>query len=366
MCSFPTSRDPLKWPFARDSIWNMPVGSDAVYVPANIQPPTCEGMTEDPDILILTPEAPLTAIYYNYEGWSGRSRCEPQGGLFLRAPMPVNFAVPHFPEVPPHTPNHAAAILMPDGRTIKQNQPFHRCRTGGPAVSQFIYPDVDIYGDGIQGAHGGSGMSSLGGTLRLGELVPGGVIRHALKINLYGAKYLHYALDEPDGQPGYRWPSVKADGYAGDPDSPSRYQGANPAVRMGSLLALHRDADLEGNELALETEPAKILARAFQDYGAYVVDDTARDSYALATEYGPDGRAAVEFQEIWGFPFEQKETDTPWARDMACIFTNLYAIDNNGPGSIGGGGTPCQPLAPPFNCSKNNPINKPISIDGGK
>jgi hypothetical protein len=33
---------------------------------------------------------------------------------------------------------------------------------------------------------------------------------------------------------------------------------------------------------------------------------------------------------------------------MVRIFTNLHVVDNNGPGSIGGGGTPCQPLAPPF------------------
>lgn len=347
--NFPTRRNPLKWPFTQNSIWNMPIGSNAVYVPANIQPPTYEGMTEDPDIIILTPYAPLTDIYYNYEGWSGRSRCEPQGGLIFRAPIPEDFVVPHFPDVPPYTPNHAAAILMPDRRTIKQTQPFHRCRAGGPAVSQFVYPDADIYGDGIEGAHGGSGLSSIGGTLRLGELVPGGVIRHALKVNLFGAKYLYYNAEDP--QPGYRWPAVKADGYAGDPNSPFRYGGTNPALRMGALLALHKDLDLEHNELGLETKPAKILARAFQDYGAYVVDDTARDSYAIATEYSPDGRFADEFYKVWGFPFEQRELDTPWTRDMARIFTNLYVIDNNGPESIGGGGTPRQPLAPPFDDS---------------
>ncbi len=30
----PGTRDPLKWPFAATSIWNMPIGSGAVYVPA--------------------------------------------------------------------------------------------------------------------------------------------------------------------------------------------------------------------------------------------------------------------------------------------------------------------------------------------
>src|SRR5712692_3119250 len=33
----PSGRDPLLWPFSRDSIWNLPIGASAVYVPAKIQ-----------------------------------------------------------------------------------------------------------------------------------------------------------------------------------------------------------------------------------------------------------------------------------------------------------------------------------------
>ncbi len=33
---FPDSRDPLQWPFTQNSIWNMPIGNEAVYVPAGI------------------------------------------------------------------------------------------------------------------------------------------------------------------------------------------------------------------------------------------------------------------------------------------------------------------------------------------
>ena len=31
-----TGRNPLRWPFATASIWNMPIGSDAEFVPANL------------------------------------------------------------------------------------------------------------------------------------------------------------------------------------------------------------------------------------------------------------------------------------------------------------------------------------------
>ena len=32
------TRDPWLWPFAQDSIWNTPIGSNAVYAPANFEP----------------------------------------------------------------------------------------------------------------------------------------------------------------------------------------------------------------------------------------------------------------------------------------------------------------------------------------
>jgi hypothetical protein len=79
----------------------------------------------------------------------------------------------------------------------------------------------------------------------LGELVPGGRIRHALKIAIHGS-YLHYASDET---PGYRWPASAADAVAS-----TCYTGANPQLEMGALLALPASFEIE----ALGTEPAKI------------------------------------------------------------------------------------------------------------
>src|SRR5213596_2055157 len=57
----PGGRDPLLWPFSRDSIWNLPIGASAVYVVANIQQAKQRGMTTDPDVIILTPNATMTA-----------------------------------------------------------------------------------------------------------------------------------------------------------------------------------------------------------------------------------------------------------------------------------------------------------------
>src|SRR5437870_1376943 len=189
----PGGRDPLQWPFSRDSIWNLPIGASAAYVPANIQQATQRGMTTDPDVIILTPNATMTDVYYNSDGWTGGSRCAPQGNVLANAPIPDNFVVQGAGSGNPDgtTPNYATAILMSDGHTLTQGQPFARCTAGGPATMWWSLSN-DLYGTGVDGGHGGSRLSSLGGTIRLGELVPGGVIRHVMKVNVYGLNNYYY------------------------------------------------------------------------------------------------------------------------------------------------------------------------------
>src|SRR5256712_4242786 len=159
-------------------------------------------------------------------------------------------------------------------------------------------------------------LSSLGGVIRLGELVPGGTIRHALKVNLFGRDNYY------TGSGSFRWPATTADGCA-----PGCYGGSVPALRMGSLLALPPSFDV--NAMGLETgEPAKILAHAFQDYGGYTVDDAAWSVYAVATEYSPSGKVDDEFGAAWNFTISPASRDVPWARDMDRIFGALPVLDN--------------------------------------
>src|SRR2546429_1483760 len=242
-----------------------------------IQQATQRGMTTDPDVIILTPNATMTAVYYNSDGWSGGSRCATQGNVLFNAPIPGNFVVqgagPNNPDGT--TPNYATAILMPDGHSLTQGQPFARCTADGSATMWWSISN-DLYGTGVEGGHGGSKLSSIGGTIRLAELVPGGVIRHVMKVNLYGLYNYYYDASSH----GYRWPASQADSCAS-----TCYGGTASALRMGSLLAIPASVNIDG--LGLETEPAKILARAFQHYGAYAVGDTAWSSYAIETEFGP-------------------------------------------------------------------------------
>ena len=333
-------RDPLKWPFSKTSIWNMPVHNNAVLVPANIQPKKAWsiGPTEDEDVIILTPDEPLITMYR--QGWESDKRCVNLGSYNERLPVPTSLIVRKG-----GTPNHSAAILMPDWETFYQTQPFDKCEEGSVAYSMYKYPSVSMFSDGTEGAHGGSGLSSIGGTVRLGEVVPGGEIRHALKMNLYAKTDLYFSNDDPDGKPGYRWPAIKADGYA----SPTKYAGTNPVLQMGSLLVLPPDFDIE----SLSTEPAKIFARAFMNYGAYVVDDTAWDVWAIPTEKGSEGSVLSEFKKVWGYDFVNKDSNHPWSKDMQNILLALHVVDNNSPDNIGGGSTTDwenrrAPMAPDF------------------
>ena len=340
----PGTRDPFKWPFSATSIWNTPIGDEAEYVHAGLE--RVATMTVDEDYICLTPTEDMLKIYKSNAGWSsGPGRCEHTGELICEVPYPKSW------EISPDTwdgltPNAALAVLMPDGRTIKQLQPFAHCDPASDeGTATYVAADEDIYGEGTYGAHGGSELSAIGGTLRIHELTPtSGPIRHALKINLWGAKNLYY--DAETG--GYRWPATRADSYAAEEDNGYGRKRTEPAVkecRMGALLALPPSINIE--DLGLVTEPAKILAQALQDYGAYVVDDTAWDVNAFITEWSPEGRFKDEFQKNWGFSFSTND-QTDWGKDLIKIFDQLHVVVNNTEATPGGGGNPRQPLAPPF------------------
>lgn len=342
----PSARDKYKQPFAASSIWNMPIGKNAKYVPGNIPAHNVTGADED--ILVLTPNAPQREVWVNNVGWTQGNRCTEQKYDNFKVPVPDNFVIG---DERPSTPNYAGAFLLPDGRTIAQFSPVARCTPGGRVTYTDDARDdnVDIYGDGTYGAHGGSGLSSIGGTIRLGELTKNSPpIRHALKVVLED----RLAISSISGT--FRWPAKWSDSC-----SPGCYKGKNPVLKMGALLALKPDFNLN----ALETEPAKKIAWTLINYGAYLVDNSGWSSYYFTTEKGPDGDVFTEFARNWGFTMTGislsqwngsidqdpiPNIETPWGRDMNKIFGALNVVDNNSQTSVGGGGEPLQPLAPPL------------------
>lgn len=325
----PSGRDKFLWPFSSKSIWNMPIGSEAHFTPANLKTKRVSIDTEwffklkegDPLRPVLLPGA-----------W-GKGRCLGTTFIGTSLPIPDNLIVPDATAKPYYTPNNPSAFLMPDRRTLIQLEPLARCTVGGNVYGHPYKEAIDIYGEGLGGAHFGSGLSSIGGSIRKGELTSKDPIRHALKINLYEKKYLYYSKSSPT--PGYRWPATKTDSNAS-----TKYEGNNPGLTMGTLLAI--PPTLSQESLDLTTLPAKKLFHTMQDYGVYVVDSSGWDSHYISLERGADR----EFKLFYGYPFGG--TRGKFFSDLRKIITVLSIVDNNSPTSGGGGGKPRAPLAPPI------------------
>jgi hypothetical protein len=325
----PKTRDKWLWPFASTSIWNMPIGSGAVYTPANIQKASYAAADREYFYKVKASD-PLRPVYS--PGSWGPGRCTGTQSMGISLPIPDNLIVPDATSNPYSTPNNASAFLMPDGKTIEQFEPLTRCEAGGSVYGwRNPWGGVDIYGDGIKGGHFGSGLSSIGGSIRLGELLNNQPIRHALKVLIWAEKYLYYSA----AVPGYRWPADRADSYAAN-----KYHGTNPKLVQGALLAI--PPSVTEASLNLQTPTGKKLFRALQNYGAYVVDDSAWDSHYFAVEKG----VPEEFRATYGYDFEG--TSGKFYEDFMKLFKALHIVDNNRPNSIGGGGTPRAPLAPPI------------------
>ncbi len=369
------TRDPLQWPFAQNSIWNMPIGTGAVFVAANltrpVDPNDATGSNfapfpfADNELICLTPTAPLRTIGYSSAAWTGACRCDSTGsgaGFPKVVPIPDAWIVPH------GNKNNSSAILAADGDTIREQQPFTRCpdsatrcsggTTGNPTnpTSFDSSPDKSIRtSDGISGSHGGSHMSALGGAIRLGELRNDtNNMRHAIKCALFAAQFLYNGATNADC---FRWPASSADSYAATKygTTSNATNATNTNMKLGALLAIPSTTNI--TTMGLETVPAQKLAWTLQNYGCYVVDDNFGAGWLWNVETGfhtnAQGQSKLqEFQTDWGFAFEQRVNNgsltTPWTRDTLKLIEALRCVSNNSPSTIGGGGAPLQPLAPPF------------------
>jgi hypothetical protein len=351
-----TTRDIYKWPFSKYSIWNMPVGTGAQLVDANIADPTDRLLYSDGDVIVLDPNAPQRQVqavtgdlFWDKNVDQLSYRCNPNGGTLGTVLIPNGFVTTREGA----TPNAAGALLRPDKMSILDTQPFSAC-SNGAYTSAYWNDVIQLNSDGAYGSHGGSGLSALGGTIRNHELAanyPRDGIKHALKMVLYENDNLNcdpvpYSLDENCA----RWPARVADGYAHPnscPSAQSQYCGSNSHLKPGSLLILEDAFNIE----TLSSEIGKRIAWTLKNYGAYVVDAAGWKATVLQLEMGPSGVGKDIFQQQWGMSFEGSMNDrssNPWLSDYYKMLKSLKIVTNNGPNSIGGGGTPKQSFAPPF------------------
>jgi hypothetical protein len=249
--------------------------------------------------------------------------------------------------------NNAAAILQPDGHSLIFTQPLYVCTPGAPVLSQYDQArgTGDIYENGTWGGHGGSSLNAIGGTIRLGELMPGtGPTgpRHALKLELFAHQYYYGTLYGANRSTCYRWPALTCDGYFADCGPGSGYNcynGSSPFLTPGALLAVPLQ-DMAAVNASLATEPARMLLWTLTYYGGYLVDDTFDDRGTICTEHG----WTDAFSNAWSMEFNTRDATSEWYKDMLTLFRALSIVVNNSEDSPGGGGPPLQPPAPPF-CS---------------
>lgn len=347
-----TCRDQNLWPFNASSVWNTPLGSDAVFVPAGLFNSTRPGeeapyaMQSDDDWFFAPSLSDPVMNWYSQGTWGTPNNvslyCTITGELV------ESF---HFPDViiDNFGNNNAAAILDPrDNRTLLLIQPIYRCAEGAPVTALKNTPGgnrSDIRGAGTGGGHGGSGLSAIGGTIRRGELLPSAPpIPHALKLEFWAHQY-YYRPPGCDRSECFTYPAVTCDGHMCDPTR--GYNGTDALFRPGALLAVAR-GDAARLNATLRTLPARKIAQALATYGGYVVDDTAWNATSICTEKGVQD----EFNATYGYPFlvhaGAQGPAAAWYDDLLDIFRALSIVSNNSPQSPGGGGAPLAPPPPPF------------------
>ncbi len=353
----PVTRDPYVWPFSKDSIWNMPIGDGARYsqapVPSHAVTPT-QGYGIDPQVIIIAHASPPAPVY-SRDAADVSSTASLGRDTGLRWPIPKDFGIEtingngHGPAT-----GYSGAVLLADGKTAQEFSALWKA-PGEPATVHgegYNRAQFDVYGDGLTGeagtnigGHDGSGLSSIGGTLRIGELTGSDPIRHATKLSVdltrWGAAM--------NGENLHVWPASTAGAPTTDGAERavfgSQADGYSPFLKMGSLLAIPKSADI--GSLGLETAPAMKLAKAWQDYGVYIADDSGSDQTRLAVECGVDEEMEAAGIRMTSHAPAGYES-TAWHRDMNRMMGALREVVNNGPDSIGGGGAPMAPLAPDF------------------
>lgn len=356
------TRDPFKQPFSSDSPWNMPIGSGAQYVDGQINM-TGKWQDVEGELVFINAAAPLRTLYagttsggeqwWNYPAGGGGPSCSTSLANKGQVHVEDNYIVPD----PVNggedgtLPNRGGGALKTDNRTIQEFQYSTRCTATGPVSAGAVRTTYDIYGKGIPtngsttspegyGAHGGSGLSAVGGDLRKWEIADTGPIKHALKMTVNVG-----VLSKCNG--GYRWPAITADAGYSTVGGDNEYFGPVCDLRMGSLTAIHPTVNCQ---TFVTTALGKRICQALQDYGAYIVDTGPRNWGAM-TILGEYGTAS---------------TMNSAGSDIVKMFDNLFVIANNSSTSVGGGGTPrvalADPLCPTNPCSGTTDSPPTVSI----
>ena len=311
--TLPGTRVAAQWPFAVSSPWNMPIGSGATYTAASdsrtanlIDSSIGIGVNAaqySHPVYVASASDPLMNVHFKTAptGLNGSGPAVYNGVVSFRIPVGAT---------PAAGSDAHMHVVDPDGRTLHETWMFSGCT--GTECNAAGYARTDLYGSGVGSVNGvNAGMrayggSAIGGLIRTWE-IKAGAIRHAVAV----------ALTTTQLKKGWVWPATQEDSAS------STYAGQVP---MGSLMAIPPSVNLSSLGLS---SGGLLLARALQDYGGYVVDRSAGFTFY----------AEPSAESLLG----------PMRADVAKIRAQLRLVTDNTSSSVGGGGTPRVPLAPPLN-----------------
>ena len=328
-------------PFLSTSLWNTPIGTGAIYYPAGIfidhgKP---SSIFSDTAYFVKTTAADPLTQWWRQTSWSKTAdHCliDP-AAVSSSILFPANFVQTIYG-------NNVGTVLSPDGETAVQMLQLFRCKPNSPVFASIKGTTNIFTSNGTYGAHGGSNLSGIGGTIRPGELLPNSPdIAHNLNLQIY-ALYYYYKSVDIQGKivPGscFVWPANKCDGDG------AGYGGTNPYLKMGALLAVPPQV---AKTIRIQTIPGKKILYALTYYGGYIKDSQNLNWATMAL----DKDAEDEFLAYYGYSFMVPSTTSNQAarqfyNDIVQIFQSLSVVVNNGPNSVGGGGARLLPLAKPF------------------
>jgi hypothetical protein len=353
------ARDWRTQPFSRRSPWNHPIGSGARYAPVAGLSTVPIGFNYDgrwtAAIAIAEPDDPLATMLFSpnwgrSSSWSFLARGNRNCGNSAAAEAALRRSAAA--SAPPTEANYYSTIAAPDDHrwllpasyrpaALDWRGRFHLPAGTCPSPDSdgllaVFQPDgwvIDIYatvvlssgevvgtmaswidarGDGTGWWNGrrASMLPSFAGLIRAGEIA-GGRIPHALAAQLPAHLLTRAAV----------WPAAAFD----------RDSGYSGTVPMGALLAIPPAVEI--GRLGLSAN-GRVIARAAQDYGIYVVDRGGRGMTILAELGDPD------------IQWSARDGEPAWWKDLQIIRDQLRRVTNNGPTARGGGGTPRVPLAP--------------------
>jgi IPT/TIG domain len=344
----PPGRSPLFWPGGVNHPVNVPIKTGAIYVDAKLPPRGANAIGVEKIVFNMDPTLAVTPVYKN-SGQHDPNRCLGSGGLFSPAiSLPYNQKL----LVPSSGLNYPGGFVDADGVTRWEAGNVAHCTNPGKLTAGHMTSPGSLIDDSFDGASGGSGLSTILGTIRVGEFLHGTDgssttinghtfknIRHALRFNLYGK------TDMSSAGTGFRWPATHPDGGYNNPSLNNYYGGTVPECVEGSRLAIRQTVNLA--TMGLTTTPGYLFAWILQMYGGYPCNDAAPGfGWPICMETSALGDAEAEFATVFGTPFAAKTS--AWGQDAAKILAILAVVDNNTATSIGGVGTPLQPLAPAF------------------